>query len=295
MPSWKTRGSYSRMRVARSTFAALWPTCSTSFPVIVTISPSTTAFVPWSRWVDRGCFSPRKFSIRSSSPRTWTFIGKCAATTFRRASTPWVRPPAMFAMWAAHVRRSACERFRWDGSRSSRETSVPWTVSTRASDGNGRTIVPSLPFARSVRPSTVSVTPFGISTVARPVSSVDIGEQPPPDLQLAGVRVGEDATVRGKDEQTEVLRRQESRLVALETVVRDRDARLDDPAGVDPPGERDVVLPAAARGDERELLDVLVVAKDPEDLSDQLRGRGDLDVRLSFPVRVANRDERVVQ
>src|SRR5208282_1630465 len=123
------------------------------------------ALVPGTRLEERGCFSPRKFSMRMWFSFTWTFIGKCAATTFSRASTPRVREPARFRTWAAHVLRSDCERLRCVGRRS------------------------------------VSVTPFGTSTVSWPRSgSVDIGEQPTSDLELPGLLVGEDAPVRGEDE-----------------------------------------------------------------------------------------------
>src|SRR5208282_477490 len=164
------------------------------------------ALVPGTRLEERGCFSPRKFSMRMWFSFTWTFIGKCAATTFSRASTPRVREPARFRTWAAHVLRSDCERLRCVGRRSVSVSFPAWNARSRASEGNGRSTEPSGPFAFRRRWATVNVTPFGTSTVSWPRSgSVDIGEQPTSDLELPGLLVGEDAPVRGEDENAEVL------------------------------------------------------------------------------------------
>src|ERR1700691_5530547 len=284
------------MWVTRSMFAALCPTCSTSWPVSVTISPSTAAFVPGQRRVVRGYFSPRKFSMTSSSPFTETFIGKWAATTFIFASTPTVRPPARLRTCAAQVLSNDCERFRSAGILRRSVTEPPPTVSSMTSDGNGRSTVPRGPFAANLPGRTTNDTPAGTSMTSRVRSvSVDIGQQPTSDLEFPRFLVRQHATVRGKDEQAEVLGGEEPCLVPFEAVVRNRQSGVDDPAGVDPPREPDVVLPTPARRDERELLDVVVFAEDPQHLGDQLRRRGELDVRLSVPGGVPEGDQRIVQ
>src|SRR5580700_8404602 len=113
-------------------------------------------------------------------------------------------------------------------------------------------MVPSGPFAVIVRRPTVTVTPFGIATVtlSRRLSSVDIRDDLPPDLQLAGLRVVHHALVGREDQEAEVLGRQEPGFVRLELAAPHGEPRLDDAAGVDPARQRDVVLPAATVRDE---------------------------------------------
>src|SRR5579871_5120933 len=245
--------------------AQLWPTCSTSTPLRTTNSPSTWASTPGTSGAVRGCFSPRKFSITRVESFTETFMGKWAATAFIFASKPTVTPAIRFLTWLSHVWRSACACRRFAGSRSTSLT---------------------LP----------AVTPAGTGTVTRSLrASVDIGEEPPSDLELPGLGVAHDAPVGRKDQETEVLRRQEPRLVPLEGAPPDREPGLDDAAGVDPAREGDLELPAPAGADEGEVLDVLVLPEDPEDLADQVGGGGQLDLPLPVPVRVAEGHEGVVE
>src|SRR5580658_702079 len=255
------------MWVARSMFAALWPTCSMSIPSSTTKSPSTRAATPGTSGAFRGCFSPRKFSMTRVESLTATFMGKCAATAFIFASKPFVTPSRRFFVWLSQVWSSAWARFRLAGIESVRVTWPPEVATRSASWGNPREAVPRGPLTDSVGPWRVTLTPAGsgTSTWSRSASSVDIGEKLPSDLELAGLGVAHDALVRRQDENAEVLGRQEAGLVPFDGATSHGDAGLDDAAGVDPAREGHFVLAALPGRHEGEVLDVLVLAEDPED------------------------------
>src|SRR6202140_2366016 len=255
------------------------------------MSPSTDALTPRVGAAVRGNFSPRKFSMSSGSSFAWTFIGKWAATTFIFASKPCTTPPTRFPTCRSQVWSSAFAFLRLGGIFNVRTKPSFVTAKSIASVGNGRTTVPRGPFAVIVRSPVFRVAPFtrGTMTRLRSASSVDIREQLPPDLEFAGLGVAHDALVRRQEKETEVLRRQEAGLVAFDLPAAHREPGLDDPARIDAPGERDVVAPTASSGYERELLDVLVLAEDPQYLADEVRRRGEKDVSLALLVGVADR------
>src|SRR5579863_6491124 len=203
--------------------AQLWPTCSTSEPLRTTNSPSTWASTPGTSGAVRGCFSPRKFSITRVESFTETFMGKWAATAFIFASKPTVTPATRFLRWLSQVWRRACAFRRFGGNR---RTSSAWpgeTARESASEGNFRWVVPFGPFTWSATPSSLTVTPEGTTTRTRSLrSSVDIGEEPPSDLELPGLGVAHDAPVGREHQETEVLGGKESRFVALQHAPADR-------------------------------------------------------------------------